>query len=230
MAVSSEQAGSLCAQVGNALVSTVNSRDADVRRAAMAALGHLRYPNAAQALADQLSYYERGPDALAAMEGLAGIGHAASVDIFTRALASPDPEIRRLAVEGIARSGGRDDLSALESLSQSERSAGVLLALHYAYLKLGAPVAADALVAALKVPALRPRALQYLLDLSPERAPALVEWLRSTDGDTRLFIADALGFSRDAAVIPALEALATDADADVALAARRAIDRIKLAP
>jgi len=230
MAASSDPSGSQCAQVGNALVSALNSREADVRRAAMAALGHLRYPNAAQALADQLSFYERGADALAAMEGLAGIGHVSSVDIFKRALASPDPEMRRMAVEGIARGGDREDLPALEDLAQSERSGGVLLALHYAYLKLGAPAKADALVAALETSALRPRALQYLLDLSPEMAPALGEWLRSPDGDIRMIIADVLGFSRDAGVIPALEALVKDADADVALAARRAIDRIRLAP
>jgi hypothetical protein len=41
-------------------------------------------------------------------------------------------------------------------------------------------------------------------------------------------LADVLGFSRNPAVIPALDAAVHDADADVARAARRAIDRIKL--
>ena len=201
----------------------------------MAALGQLRYPNAAQALSDQFSYYQRGPDAAAALEGLAGIGHVTSVEIFKRAFTSPDADIRRLAVEGLARAGSRADLPDLERLGQAERANGVLLALHYATLmlgaplKLGAPVKPDALIASLKDSALRPRALQYLLDLSLSIAPALAESLRNPDADTRMFVADVLGFSRDATVIPALEAAAKDADADVALAAKRAIDRIRLA-
>jgi HEAT repeat protein len=234
VAASPDPAGSLCAEVGNALVDAVNSRDADVRRAAMTALGQLRYPNAAQALADQFSYYQRGPDAAAALEGLAGVGHVTSVDIFKRAFANPDADIRRLAVEGLARAGSRADLPDLERLAQSERANGVLLALHYATLMLGAPptlgapVKPDALIASLKDSALRPRALQYLLDLSLTIAPALAESLRNPDADTRMFVADVLGFSRDATVIPALEAAAKDADADVALAAKRAIERIRL--
>ena len=41
-------------------------------------------------------------------------------------------------------------------------------------------------------------------------------------------MADVIGFSRDASVITALEAATKDADPDVAIAAQRAIDRIKL--
>ena len=228
MAMSPDPGGSLCSEAGNALVDTVNSREPQVRRAAMAALGQLRYPNAAQALADQLSYYQRGPDAAAALEGLAGIGHETSVDIFKRALASPDSEMRRLAVEGLARSGSRADLPDVERVGQSERANAVLLALHYAWLKLGGELKPDELVAALNDSALRARALQYLLDLSPSIAPALAESLRNPDADTRMFVADVLGFSRDARVIPALDAASKDADADVARAAQRAVDRIRL--
>src|SRR5207302_816261 len=121
--------GELCAEVGNVLIEAVNNRDPQVRRAAMASLGQLRYQNAAQALADQLSYYQSGPDARAALEGLAGIGHPTSVEIFKRLLSSGDPEVRRLAVEGLARAGGREDLPELERMGQTERSNAVLLAL-----------------------------------------------------------------------------------------------------
>jgi HEAT repeat protein len=228
MVTSPDPAGSLCAEVGNVLVDSINSRDPDVRRAAMAALGLLRYPNAAQALTDQFSYYQQGPDAEAALDGLAGIGHLTSVEIFKRAFTSPDAEIRRRAVEGLARAGSRDDLPDLERLAQTERANGVLLALHYGTLKLGAPVKPDQIVASLKDSALRPRALQYLLDLSASAAPAIAESLGNPDADTRMLVADVLGFSRDVSVLPALEAASKDADADVALAAKRAIDRIKL--
>jgi HEAT repeat protein len=229
MAASSDPAASLCAEVGNALLDTVNSREPAVRRAAMTALGQLRYLNAAQALGDQLSYYQRGPDAEAALEGLAGIGHENSVEIFKRSLESADADMRRLAVEGLARAGSPADLPDLERLGQSERSNAVLLALHYASLKLGAPITLDQLIASLQNSALRPRALQYLLDLSTSMAPALAGSLRNPDAGTRTFVADVLGFSRDARVIPTLEAASKDADAEAARAALRAIDRIKLA-
>jgi HEAT repeat protein len=229
MAVSPNSAESLCAEAGNALVEALNSAVPEVRRGAMTALGRLRYPNAVQALADQLAYHQRGADASAALGGLAGIGSGTSVEIFKRALASPDADMRRIAVEGLARAGGRTDLPDLERLGQSERANDVILALQYASLKLGATVTPEQLVASVKSSALRPLALRYLLDLSPSMAPALADSLRNPDSDTRMLVADVLGFSRDPSVVPALKSAAKDADADVSHAAQRAINRIALA-
>ena len=42
-----------CSQIGNALIDNINLREPALRRAAMLALGQLRYPNAVQALSDQ---------------------------------------------------------------------------------------------------------------------------------------------------------------------------------
>lgn len=218
----------LCAEMGNALIEAVNNREPQVYRAAMASLGQLRYARATNALADQLSYYQRGPDGQAALEGLAGVGHPTSLDIFKRFLTNADADMRRFAVEGVARAGTTADLADLQGMGQTEKSNAVLLAVHYATLKLGAPAKPDALVAALRDARLRPLALQYLLDLSPSIAPMLAEALQGQDPETRMLVADVLGFSRDPTVIPRLEAAANDPDADAARAAQRAIDRIKL--
>jgi HEAT repeat protein len=228
MTGAADPSGSLCAQAGNALVETVNSPEPGARRGAMVALGHLRYSNAVQALADQLSYYQRGPDAAAALAGLAGIGDGTSVELFKRALSGADASMRRMAVEGLGRSGGSADLPDLQELTRTERSNEVLLALHYASLKLGAPIALNDLVGSLSDSKLRPLAIDYLLDLSQSKAVALSEFLRTPDTDTRMLVADILGFSRDPAMIPALGAAGADPDPDVARAARRAIDRITL--
>jgi HEAT repeat protein len=75
---------------------------------------------------------------------------------------------------------------------------------------------------------LRPLALQYLLELSPSIAPALAGHLQDPDVETRMLVADVLGFSRDPAIVPRLEAAAKDPDIETARAAQRAIDRIKL--
>ena len=218
-----------CAEIGNALIDNINSREAPIRRAAMQALGQLRYPNAVQALADQLSYRQRGLDAMAALEGLAGIGHPTSVSVFEQLLTNSNADMRRLAVEGLARAGNRDVLSTLQQMGPSERSNGVLLALHYANIKLGAAGGSlEQLVASLRNASQRPLALRYVLDLSTSVAPQLAESLKDDSADVRRLIADVLGFSGNAAVLPALEAATKDADPDVAAAAQQAIERLKL--
>jgi HEAT repeat protein len=218
-----------CVNVGNALVDNINSREPLLRRGAMQALGQLRYPQAIQALSDQLSYYQKGPDAQAALEGLAGIGHPWSATTFTQWLTSANATMRRLAIEGFARAGDRDVLADLQQLAQGEQSDAVLLSLHYAHLKLAAPGSdVKPLVEALRDPSRRPLALKYLLDLAPSAAASLVQSLGDQSPDVRRLIADVIGFSRNAAVVPALEAAAKDPDADVAFAASQAIDRIKL--
>ena len=219
----------VCSHVGNALIDNINAREALLRRAAMQTLGQIRYSNAVQALLDQFSYYQNGADAIAALEALAGIGHAAAASTFRQALTSSNAEMRRIAVEGIARSGTADALAELQQMGQSERSSSMLLALHYAAVKLAAPGSDPShLVAALREPSLRPLALKYLLDLARSMAPALASSLRDANPDVRRLMADVLGFSRDATLIPALNEATRDTNPDVALAAQQAIQRIRL--
>lgn len=229
-----QPSGQVCAELGNVLIEAVNSRDPQMRRAAMQALGQLRYAYAAQALADQLSYYQRGPDAEAALGALTRIGHGTSASIFKRYLANSNATLRRLAVEGLARGGEQEDAADLERMGPTERSNGVLLALHFAALKMHArgksstPAKPDQLVETLRDSSLRPLALQYLLELSPSIAPALVDSLNHKDASTRRLVADVLGFSHDSTVVPALQAATKDRDAGTATAAQRAIERITL--
>ena len=235
-----------CSEIGNALVDNINSREALLRRAAMQALGQLRYPNAVQALSDQLSYRQKGLDAMAALEGLAGIGHPTSASIFEQLLTNGNAGMRRLAVEGLARTGNREVLSTLQQMGQQERSNGVLLALHYANVKLGAIDSSppplrygetrrslgegglQQLVAGLNDGSQRPLVLGYLLDLSSSVAPSIAESLKDQSVDVRRLAADVLGFSRDLRVVAALEAATNDSDPDVAAAARQAIERLQL--
>ena len=218
-----------CAQIGNALVDNINSREAPLRRGAMQALGQIRYANAVQALSDQFSYYQKGPDAAAALEGLAGIGHPISVSIFEDLLTNSSSGLRRLAVEGLARAGHRDALSTFQQMGQAERAAEVLLALHYGNVKLGSIDASlKQLVASLANASQRPISLAYMLDLSTTHAPQLGRALTDPSVHVRRLVADVMGFSRNSAVIPALEAATKDSDPDVAAAARNAIARLKL--
>jgi len=218
-----------CSQIGNALIDNINLREAVLRRVAMQALGQLRYPNAVQALSDQFSYHQKGPDAMAALEGLAGIGHPISVSIFEGLLGDSNADARRFAVIGLARAGHRDALGKLQDLGQTERSDSVLLAMHYANVKLGdIDASLKQLVTGLDNPSQRSLVLGYLLDLSSAKAVAIAESLTDPSPDVRRLVADIVGFSRNPAVIPALEAATKDSDPDVAAAAQQAIERLKL--
>jgi HEAT repeat protein len=222
-------ASEVCSHVGNAMIDNINSRNAVIRRAAMQALGQLRYVSAVQALSDQFSYYQSGLDAVAALEGLAGIGHPTSASDFMGLLTSTNADMRRLAVEGLARIGEADVLTQLQQMAQGERSTGVLLALHYANIKLGGPPGSlPQLVVSLNNPSHRPLGLRYLLDLAPSMAAPLSGSLRDQNPEVRRLVADILGFSRESRVIEALNAATKDSNPDVAIAAERAIERIKL--
>jgi HEAT repeat protein len=218
-----------CSQIGNALIDNINLREPALRRAAMLALGQLRYPNAVQALSDQLSFHQKGLDAMAALEGLAGIGHPTSVSTFEDLLASSNADVRRFAVIGLARAGHRDVLARIQDMGQTERSDDVLLAMHYANVKLGGIDASlKQLITGLANASQRSIVLGYLLDLSTSNAPAIAESLTDPSPDVRRLIADIVGFSRNPAVTPALEAATKDTDPDVADAARQAIERLRL--
>jgi HEAT repeat protein len=220
---------SLCAAVGDSLVEAINSREATLRLASMQALGSLRYPFALQALTQQFGYYQRGEAAEAALEGLAGIAHPSSVPLFAELAAGGDPGIRRRAVEGLGRSGDRRQLAVVERVAASDRSPEVQLAAVFASQRLAGQARPGRLVAALANPALRALAQAYLVELSPSGASALAASLQDPDPATRAMVADVLGFSGDARVVPALEAAARDADAGAARAANRALARLRLA-
>jgi len=105
----------------------------------------------------------------------------------------------------------------------------VLLALHYANAKLGATNGSvQQLVTALGNASLRSLALRYLLDLSTSASPELAASLKDPNVDVRRLVADVIGFSRNPAVVPSLEAATKDSDPDVAAAAVQAIARLKL--
>jgi HEAT repeat protein len=219
---------SSCAAAGNALIETINSRDQSLRFTAMRALGQLRYTAAVQALTEQFSYYRRGEAAEAALEGLAGVAHRASVPLFNELLGRPEPAIRFLAVDGIGRSGDRGQLAAVQRIVASEKSEAVQLAAAYASQRLGGAQGVGRLIDALANPDLQTIAREFLIELSPSAAGDLLAHLRDPDPATRAEVADILGFSGDLTVVPSLEAACKDADRSAASAAERGLARVRL--
>jgi HEAT repeat protein len=167
---------------GDALIAAMNDKDPAVKAAAMRALGELRYERAVQSLDDQLKHYTRGDVALAAFEGLAGIGHASSLESFQRALADRDPAARRLAAEGLGRSGSATSVLALESAIAKERDAFARLAMAFGLCSLGRP-AQQRLIDGLRSERTAPQAFAYFLEL--DGTPAAAATHQSLDAATK---------------------------------------------
>ena len=102
------------AETGEALIKAVNDSQAEVRYAAMRALGAIGEPRAIAALTEQLAYYKKGEGAWSALDALARIASPASVPVFRERLQDKDPYIRRAAMEGIGRTRDAESADALE--------------------------------------------------------------------------------------------------------------------
>jgi HEAT repeat protein len=214
------------AEAGDALIKAVNDSKADVRYAAMRALGAIREQRAVGALTEQLTYYNKGEGAWSALEALAKIASPASIPIFRERLQDRDAYIRRAATEGLGRAGDTASIEALEKNTTTDDAAMVRLATAFALQKLGRNYAArilDLMVA----PKVTAQGQEYLLELGPVMVPTMVPRLLDPEPGMREAVADVLGIIGDATTLPALEAAAKDRDASVASAARRALARIQ---
>jgi HEAT repeats len=186
----------------DALIDAINDRDDDVKSAAMRALGRIRDDRAVRALNDQLAYHHRGPIALAAFEGLAGIAHGSSVATFENGLGDRESAARRLAAEGLGQSGAAAGVPTLEAAIAKERDAFARLAMAYGLCRLGRPFH-DRLASGLRSDRTAPQTFAYFLEL---------------------------GAARDEAAVRTLEGLSNDRDERVRTLASRAIDRLRARP
>jgi HEAT repeat protein len=204
----------------------VNDSQAEVRYAAMRALGAIREPRAVGALTEQLTYYKKGEGAWSALDALARIASPASLPLFRERLQDKDPYIRRAATEGVGRTADAESIAVLERAATIDDSAMVRLATAFALQKLGRNYGGR-IVDLMSSAKVIPQAQEYLVELGPSMSPTLLPRLQEPDADIREAVADVLGVVGDAAAVPALEAAAKDRDASVASAAKRAILRLQ---
>lgn len=212
--------------VGDALVEALNDRSANIRLAAMGALGALRYERAIQALTELFEHHARGNVAVAAFESLARIGHASSQPLFIANITSRDPLMRRLSIEGLARVGDRGMAAEVIARLQEERSEEVLLAGQFASVLLS-DGRVDPIADNLSRPRVRPIARSYLQELAPGRVEAIAVHAQDPDAGVRLDVVEVLGQSGDRRAIPLLERLLQDTDPAVVRGTERAIGRLR---
>lgn len=212
---------------GRALVPLVTDSSSQVRQRALRSLGVLKTRAAGPALRE---VYEnaRGKDAgLGVLEALARIEDPAQEDLFRRLVQDPDPDKKRLAIEGLARIAGPSMLPAFKKDYQRERDEGLRLALAFALTRLGDHAFTDSLVLCLPSRTLGNRCRGYVVDLGRAVLPELYAYLSDPDADIRAALCDVLGAVGDDESISQLTPLVGDASSKVADAANRAVERLK---
>ena len=127
--------------LGDAVITALNDSGAPIRRAAMDAIGAMRYARAVQALTQLFQYHDHGDAAEAALGALAWIGNSSSVPLFEQQLASKDAALRASAIDGLARAGDRAKAADIQRIASTDRDPRVQLAAAFAATVLsGAPL------------------------------------------------------------------------------------------
>jgi HEAT repeat protein len=212
---------------GDALLKAVNDSQADVRYAALRALGAIRDERAVAALTEQLNFYKKGEGAWASLDALARIAAPASIPVFRERISDKDPFIRRAAIEGLGRTKDAESIDALEKLANADESPMVRLATVFALHTLGRPNYAGRIVDMMASPKVLLQGQEYLVEIGAPLTPTLLPRLQDPDPDVREAIADVLGVVGDQAAVNALEAATKDRDGSVAAAAKRALARLR---
>ncbi|MGC4081262.1 MAG: hypothetical protein QM736_03885 [Vicinamibacterales bacterium] len=212
--------------IGDAVVSALNDRDYGIRTTATETARRdavrPRRAGADRRVSALPAWPERRRRALTA---LARIAHPSSLPLFTAALSGRDALLRLPAIEGLARSGATDQLSAINAALAIERNDDILMAGQFATVLL-ADGFIDALVDGLTRPRLRARALSYLTDVSTGRARLFSPHLQDPQPGVRADLVQALDLSGDPDAVALVRPFQQDADPIVARAAARATSRL----
>lgn len=161
-------------------------------------------------------------------QALGDLADAQALVALRADLGSLDPNVRFRAAMAL---GKRGDAAATYALSRVLRDPDVLVqrTAAEALAQIGTPDAIDALVSALNSTqdSIIYNAMNALQSVGGAAVPGLLKALGSNNPVVRLHAATVLGYIKDPAALPALGALATDRDPDVAKEAAWAISEIQ---
>jgi HEAT repeat protein len=210
--------------VGDAVINRLNDADRAMRVAAMQTLGAMRYERSVQALTDLFQHFGKGDLAEAALDAIAHIGHPYSSPLLASQL-TRSAAMKRIAIEGLARTGDRTTVAQIGAALKGERSEAVQLAGSFAAVLLsGASI--EPLGEALSLPRVRDSVRAYLIEVAPGRTDLFTRYAQDPDARVRGDVADILGLGGDPAALALIEPLTRDGDPQVARAADRAVVRL----
>jgi HEAT repeat protein len=212
---------------GKSLIALLADESTEVRRRVLQALGVLRVREAGPALRAMYEANRRKELGLRVLAALTRIADPGQADLFRELVQDPDPERKRLAVEGLGRISDPVMLPAFKKDYQRERNDELRLAYSFALTLLGDRAFLDSLVLCLPSRTLGSRCRGYILEMGKEIVPELYPYLNDPDPEVRGALADILAAVGDAAAVPRLAPLVNDPSRDVADRANRAIERLR---
>ncbi|MBI3932378.1 MAG: HEAT repeat domain-containing protein [Acidobacteria bacterium] len=215
------------AEEGKALIPLLADESEGVRKRVLKALGVLEVKEAGPALRQMYEANRRKDFGLRVLACLSRVGDPGQGDLFRELIQDPDPERKRLAVEGLGRISDASMLGAFTKDYQRERNEELKLAYSFSLTLLGNRAFLDSLVLCLPSKTLGSRCRGYILEMGPEILPELYPYLNDPEADVRAELCDILAALGNAEAIPRLEPLVDDPSSKVADRANRAVERLK---
>lgn len=216
------------AEEGRALIPLLADESTTVRNRALQSIGVLRVHEAGPALRELFVQNRRRELGTRVLGALARTGDPAQAELYRELLFSNDPELRRLAVEGLARIADPSMLPAFKTDFQREKDGNVRIAYAFAITRLGDRAFLDSLVLALGGSgSTASHARDLVMELGPGIAPDLYPYLNDRDPGVRGAVCDLLAALGDTNAQAKLTPLLADPNSRVADKANRAIEKLR---
>jgi len=213
---------------GQRLIPLLADENATVRNRVLQAIGALRVPSAGPALREMFEANRRKESAVRILDTLSKVGDPVQADLFREIVKDPDPEKKRLAIEGLGRVSDKSLLSAFKKDFQRERNDDLRLAYSFALVRLGDHDFLDSIVLGLTSTTAGKRCRDYLLEVGPSVLSDIYPYLNDQDANIRAELCDIIGAMGDEASITWLDPLVKDPSPKVADRANRATERLRL--
>jgi HEAT repeat protein len=215
------------AEDGRALVPLLADQDTEVRNRVLQAVGVLKVKEAGPALRQLYEANRRRESGTRVLGALARIGDPGQAELFQEVVQDPDPERKRLAIEGLGRISDPSRLPAFKKDYQREKGDELRLAYSFALTLLGDRAFVDTIVLNLPSRTLGTRSRNYLLEMGGDVLPDLYPYLADPDPEIRATLADVIAIMGDADSIGRLTPLINDPSAKVADRANRAVEKLR---
>ena len=212
---------------GAALVPLLADDDAEVRNRVLQAVGVLKVRKAGSPLRQMYEANRRRESAVRVLSALSRIADPAQADLFQEVVQDPDPERKRLAIEGLGRISDAPRLPAFKKDYQREKTDELRLAYSFALTLLGDRAFVDTIVLNLPSRTLGARSRNYLLEMGSDVLPDLYPYLSDPDPEIRAALCDVIALIGDADALARLSPLINDPSPRVSDRANRAVERLR---
>jgi HEAT repeat protein len=212
---------------GRALIPLLADENAEVRNRVLQAIGVLQVKEAGAPLRQMYEANRRRESAVRVLGALSRIADPAQTDLFQELMQDPDPERKRLAIEGLGRISDVSRLPAFKKDYQREKTDELRLAYSFALTRLGDRAFVDTIVLNLPSRTLGTRSRNYLLEMGSDVLPDLYPYLGDPDPEVRAALCDVMALIGDADAVARLTPLINDPSPKVADRANRAVEKIR---